>query len=220
MDLTTILGLGLVAYYFTQKLNAVKKDIEREKEDNLAWEDNLLTQIEEKNNPKNLAEKYLQITPYFCTRETSGTKWSASFFWVIKNTSSDTTFTIRRIRSQFTMSNGITAAYQPMKQNLNVVVYPGREVKIQMADDIAPWFNTKNDCEQVRKNVLSKCEGKTENYKQLMTVNTQIGVLGNFFANEVVADFANEPGYVWRDTSARTYFGNTYGGENGVNTTW
>lgn len=219
MDLTTILGLGLVVYYFTQKLNAVKKDIEREKEDNLAWEDDLLNRVND-DKPKNVAEKYFGVTPYFCTRETGGTKWSASFFWKIKNNSSDKTLIITAIKSSFWMSNGIHAYYVPMKKDIQVVVRPGAEVKIQMADDVAQWFENKNDCKKVRDEVLAKCEGKTENYKQLMTANVEMKVKGDGYQASVVADFRNVPGYVWRDTSASRYFGNNYGGENGIEENW
>lgn len=118
------------------------------------------------------------------------------------------------------MNNGIAARYVPMKQNIYVVINPGKEVKIQMADDIERWFATRNDCKRVRDEILSKCEGKKENYKQLMTASTKISVEGDLFTTQVDATFPNELGYVWRDTSAARYFGSQYGGENGMNSEW
>lgn len=219
MDIKTIIGFGLMAYYFLQRTNKLQDQIDKNTADDERREEDYQNDKKE-TDPKNLAEKYLSVTTYFWTRETGGTKWSASFTWKVKNTSTDKAFIIRAIRSTFWMSNGITASYQPMKQNLSVVVNPGKEVTIQMADDIESWFNTSNDCKRVRNEVLSKCEGKTENYKQLMTSNTQIMVDGDFYSGNLIADFPNNKGYVWRDTSAARYFGNSYGGENGVNANW
>lgn len=219
MDVTTIIGLGLVALYLVKRTDKVQQTLETKilenEENDLKREDDFMNKFTEQQ-PVNLAEKFLTITPNFYVREMDAKNWSGKFSWTVKNTSSDKVFYIRGIRSEFAV-DGVGSSYQPYLDNLNYRLAPGKTQEIYIADNNARWFADSAERGKVKKilgNIRTK--GNNPDYKSgYLIANAQLLITGDFFKTEIVANFRDLKGGLAHSYGGLRYF-NQYGG-NGLN---
>ncbi len=135
MNVTTILGLGLIGYFFYTKLGRLEKSLQQQKED---FDEYLDDQAAESVAP---AKKYLKITPEITFSEITGNEWTGIVRWKIENTSSNTTFNITRIKSNLII-DGHISLFVPGNKDSIIRIAPRTTKTICSTWQDKKWFNS------------------------------------------------------------------------------
>lgn len=135
MSITTVAGLGLIAYFFYKKIASIQSQIQQNQQN---LEDYIDDSETEETPP---AQRFLQITPEVTFSEITGNEWTGKITWKIKNTSSNYTFNITRIKSNIIM-NGHTSLFVAGNKDSIRRLVPGASTEISATWQDKKWFNS------------------------------------------------------------------------------
>ena len=199
MNPYALIGLALLGYFIYKKFNTIEQGLQQNQQD---FNDYVEEQQQETIAP---AERYLQITPSVTFSEITGNEWTGKVSWKIKNTSSNYTFNITRIKSNIIM-NGHTSLFVAGNKDSIKRIVPGATVTINSTWQDKKWYNSddvtaKDDLRDILRDQMGTA-------LPILECDVAVWVRGTGQVEETKYVFPQLRGYVTLETGAKHYYTN------------
>lgn len=199
MDFKKILGLSLIGYFLYNHLSKTKKKIEDIEND---IEEIIQEQQEEAIPP---IQRYLQIIPKITFSEITGNEWTGIVTWEIKNTSSNYTFNITRIKSNLIIC-GYTSIFVPGNKDSIVRIAPGQTIKINSTWQDKRWYAASNV--EAKDTIREILRADKDKWLPELTADVVVWARGTGQVEEQKYVFPNLQGEVLLTSGAKEYWSN------------
>ena len=199
MDATTLIGLGLIAYFAYSRVKAAEDKLAKYEQD---FNDYVESQETESTPP---AERYLKITPEVTFSEITGNEWTGKVMWHIKNTSQNFTFNITRIKSNIIMNGHTSLLVAGNKDSIRRLV-PGAETTINCTWQDKKWYNSSDT--EAKDNLRDILREQMGTPAPILECDVVVWCRGVAQVEEVRYDFPQLTGNVTLEKGAKHYYTN------------
>lgn len=201
-----ILGIaGAAIYFIKKKISQLQEDIDFNRSNFQEYVDE---QAVETTPP---ALRYLKITPTVEFSEITGNEWTGIARFEIKNTSSNYTFNITKLKANLAIC-GFISSFLPGYKDTAIRLAPGKSVTIRSTWQDKRWYAAGDT---TAKNAIRDYLRADEHYDKwngCMKSDVKLWLATSGYVSENAYSFNDLTGYVKLDAGAKRYWENS--GEN------
>ena len=203
-----IFGLaGAAIYFLKKKISNLEGDIERTAMD--------LMDYQEEQHYESIApaEKYIKVYPYIDFSEITGNEWTGIVRFEIKNTSSNYTFNITRLKANLSILGYISQFLPGVKGAYRLA--PGKTITLAATYQDKRWYAAGDTGAKKAIRDYLRADEHYDKWNRCLTSDVELTIASSGYINESVYTYQNCPGDVRLRAGAKIYWSNQ--GENAAN---